>query len=128
MPRMPGGCGDPVALPLPRAFFNLPCRVPHSSPHPPPTHSLPFVHTPLQDQWRSFFTRRGYGGSNALVWANEWMAYSSTNSQLVHVLFRIRNSNPTTAISWTPFFWYTSYSGWSEAAQVIVNGNEVGVN
>ena len=86
---------------------------------------LPLQLTHWQDQWRSFFTHRGYGGTNALVWANEWMMTSSTQGQLAHVLFRIRNNNPTTSISWTLFFFYTSHSGWGELSQIIVNGNEV---
>jgi hypothetical protein len=99
---------------------------------PPPSPlslSLQCLHThtivTLQDQWRSFFSHRGYGGTNALVWSNEWMMTSSTTGQLAHVLFRIRNNNPTTSISWTLFFYYTSYSGWGEFSQIIVNGVEV---
>lgn len=46
-------------------------------------------------------TKRGYGGKNANIWAEEWSSYSSTNSHQVVALFRI--SNPTAAaITWSP--------------------------
>jgi hypothetical protein len=67
------------------------------------------------------FTKRGYGGSEALVWSEAWYYYSSTNGRMVGSLFRIRNTAPN-VINWTLRFWYTSYTSWSEQASLTING------
>jgi hypothetical protein len=38
------------------------------------------------------FTKRGFGGSNALVWCEDWLYTSSTNGRVATVIFRIRNT------------------------------------
>jgi hypothetical protein len=62
--------------------------------------------------------------SNAMVYANEWYGYSSTNGQVVVTLFRIRNTTGS-AVTWTPYWYGTSYGGWSECQGVAMNGNEL---
>ena len=74
-----------------------------------------------KEQWRTMMTKRGYGGKNAMIWADEWYYYSSTNSRQVVVLFRIRNTTPN-AITWTPYFYYSCYGGWNEYASMTING------
>ena len=70
---------------------------------------------------RTLFTRKGYGGKNALVYAEVFHQYSSTNGRVVVVLFRIRNTTGS-AIIWQPYFKYTAYSVWNELASVALNG------
>jgi len=70
---------------------------------------------------RTLFTRKGYGGANALVYADQFLQYSSTNGKVVTVLFRIRNTTAS-PIAWAPDFYYTSYGGWNEFASVALNG------
>jgi hypothetical protein len=73
---------------------------------------------------RTLLTQKGYGGANAMVYAEEFMQYSSTNGKVVVVLFRIKNNTANTIV-WSPSFYYTAYSGWSEYAGVAINGSEV---
>jgi hypothetical protein len=84
--------------------------------------------SPDKDLQRSFLTRKGYFGSNALVYAsaNE-LYFSSTSGKVVVALFRIRNTTAS-PISWTPYFYFSSYGGWSELASVALNGANVWVN
>jgi hypothetical protein len=70
---------------------------------------------------RTLFTRKGYAGKNANVVSEVYIQYSSTNGKVALVLFRIKNNTPN-AITWTPNFHYTCYSGWSERASVALNG------
>jgi subtilisin-like proprotein convertase family protein len=77
------------------------------------------------DVWRTLFVRRGppIGTlKNVNVYADEWYSYSSTNSRRLAVLFRVKN-NTDQAITWTPNFYYTSYSSWGERASITVNGS-----
>ena len=80
---------------------------------------------------RSFLTKKGYGGSNALIVSDQYYYYSSTDGQVTVVLFRIQN---TTAlpINWHLHYYYSAYSAWSEVAGVALNGietwNSIGVN
>lgn len=61
---------------------------------------------------------------NALVMANEYRNYSSTDGRVTGALFRIRN-NTNGAINW-PVKWYTSaYADWAERASIAINGSEV---
>eukprot|EP00056_Hartaetosiga_gracilis_P019716 m.15655 g.15655 ORF g.15655 m.15655 type:complete len:424 (+) comp7880_c0_seq1:57-1328(+) len=73
---------------------------------------------------RSFFHRRGSGGPNANIWAEEWYYYSSTNSYHTGILFRIKNDQSTT-ISWRPYFYHTNYNSWEEVSSASLNGAEV---
>ena len=70
---------------------------------------------------RALFTQKAYPGANALVYADTFMQYSSTNGKVVAALFRVRNTTAA-AITWTPFFWHTCFASWQEAASVAVNG------
>ena len=45
-----------------------------------------------------------------MVWAAEWMMYSSTDGRIIGTLWRIRNSQ-SSAINWRTTHYYTSYSG-----------------
>lgn len=79
------------------------------------------------DYLRTIYTRRGptIGTlKNAMVYANEWYSYSSTNGRTVSVLFRIRN-NTGGSITWKPYWYFSSYGGWSERASVSINGSNV---
>jgi hypothetical protein len=67
------------------------------------------VHS-MQNVWRESFTKRGFGGPNALVWCENWYFTSSTNSKHVMLLFRIRNTTPS-AITWRLTFDFTSSVG-----------------
>ena len=58
---------------------------------------------------------------HSLVHAHSWPAYSSTNGEMVAVLLRVRNTTAS-AINWTPYFRYTSYSVWGERASLTLNG------
>ncbi len=73
---------------------------------------------------RTLFSRKGYGGKNALVAADEWYSYSSTNSKHAAALFRIRNTTENT-ISWRPSVYMTCYGGWGEWASIALNGAKV---
>ena len=74
-----------------------------------------------KDVLRTFFNKKGYATKNAMIWADEWYSYSSTNGKMVFALFRIKNTT-LKDITWTPYFWYSSYSGWSELASCSING------
>ncbi len=70
---------------------------------------------------RTFFTQKGYAGKNALIVAEDWDSYGSTNSRHVVVLFRIYN--PTnTAINWETNVSLTCFSSWDEVASAACNG------
>jgi hypothetical protein len=77
-----------------------------------------------KESLRSLFTRKGCGGKNALVFAEEWRGYSSTNSKFAAALFRVKNTT-SDPIAWTAQFYATSYYAWSERASVAVNGQNV---
>ncbi len=61
---------------------------------------------------------------NAMVAADEWYYYSSTNSQHIGALFRIRNTTDQ-AINWSVDWYKTGYGGWNEYAGVAINGSSV---
>jgi hypothetical protein len=77
-----------------------------------------------KETWRTVINKRGYGGRNAVVWAEEWYYYSSTNSRHVVAWFRIQNTTPN-AINWSPFYYYTCFGSWGNHASVNINGNQV---
>jgi len=73
---------------------------------------------------RALFSRKGYGGKNALVVADEWYSYSSTNSKHAVVLFRIKNTTSNT-ITWPVSVHLTAYGAWSERASIAMNGVDI---
>ena len=74
-----------------------------------------------KDGLRALFTRKGYGGPNALIISTSLEDDSSTNGKVGTVLFRLRNTTDA-PIRWTPHFYYTCYNGWAERASVALNG------
>ncbi|HVV85099.1 MAG TPA: LamG-like jellyroll fold domain-containing protein, partial [Kofleriaceae bacterium] len=70
---------------------------------------------------RTLFTKKLYPGNNAMVSSVRWHDQSSTNGKVTVALMRIKNSTAS-PINWTPFFYFTAYSGWSEQASVALNG------
>ena len=70
---------------------------------------------------RALFTRKGYGGKNATLVADEWQSFSSTNSRHVAALFRIRNTTQGDIV-WSVDVYQTAYGGWAERASVALNG------
>jgi hypothetical protein len=69
----------------------------------------------------AFFNKKAAIAPNSTVWAEQYMAYSSTDARMAGVLFRIRNKTAS-AISWTLNVRATAYSGWGEVASVSLNG------
>ena len=76
------------------------------------------------DVLRSLFVNKGYGGKNAMIWSDVEWQYSSTNGEIMAVMFQIDNSTGND-ITWNPQFFYSAYAGWSERASVAVNGLHV---
>lgn len=79
------------------------------------------------DVLRTLFTRKGPSiGTlkNALIMANQYKNYSSTDGRVTGALFRIRN-NTAQNITWNAKWYTTAYSGWSERASIAINGSEV---
>ena len=74
----------------------------------------------VREVQRSMFTKKGYGGYNANVWAEEWKSYSSTNSHKAGALFRIKN-NTNSAITWKPYAYMTAWVD-EDRASVSLNG------
>lgn len=70
---------------------------------------------------RTLFTRKGYAGANALVHAETYAYYSSTNGKVVAALFRIRNTTAA-PINWVPVVRLSAYGAWGESASVALNG------
>ncbi len=70
---------------------------------------------------RTLFNKKLWVGSNAMVAADTWYYYSSTNSRHTGVLMRVTNTTGA-AIPWSVSFNYTSYGGWSEYASASLNG------
>jgi hypothetical protein len=77
-----------------------------------------------KDVLLTLFSKKGYAGKNALVCAEEWLSYSSTNSKHAAALFRIENTTNST-ITWTVITHQSSYGGWGERASVALNGENV---
>jgi hypothetical protein len=77
--------------------------------------------SPDKDLQRALFTQKGYPGKNALVYADNWFSYSSTNGKVVVALFRVKNTTGS-AINWSPSFVPSCYPPWGELASVAVNG------
>jgi collagen triple helix repeat protein len=73
---------------------------------------------------RTIFSRKGFGGKNAVVFADDWMSYSSTNGKVAMALFRIKNMT-TDPITWTVTTHLTSYGSWGEWASIALNGVDI---
>jgi hypothetical protein len=80
-----------------------------------------FLMSPDKEVLRTLLTRKGYGGKNATVVADEWYSYSSTNSKHAVVLFRVKNTTVANIV-WPVSAYLTAYAGWGEVASVAVNG------
>ena len=79
------------------------------------------------DVLRTLFWRKGPTigtAKNAMVMADEWYYYSSTNSRHTAVLFRIRNTTDQ-EIVWTPHWYKTGYGGYNEYAGIALNGSSI---
>lgn len=85
------------------------------------TNALASQMSSSKDVLRALFTRKGYAGANALVYADEWVGYSSTNGKHVAALFRIKNTTATDIV-WTPYVQVTAYPNWGESASIALNG------
>jgi histone H3/H4 len=77
--------------------------------------------SPDKDLLRTLFTRKGYGGKNALVYADEWLGNTFKN---IVALFRIKNVT-TADITWAPVAHFTASPGNYSHASVALNGVEV---
>lgn len=73
---------------------------------------------------RTLFTRKGYGGSNAMIMSDVYHQYSSTTGKVATALFRIKNTT-SAAIDWTPYFYYSCNSSWGERASIAINGLDI---
>jgi len=79
-----------------------------------------------KDLWRNFFTKRSYGGFNALIFADEYFPQDtngrlSITSRIGVCIFRIRNTLSTN-VTWPVSFWYSAYPLWMDIASVALNG------
>jgi hypothetical protein len=73
---------------------------------------------------QTLFNKKGYVKYNGMVYSEEYKSPTqSTDAHSKHcaALFRIKNVS-SSAISWTIYFYHTSYGGWSEYASVTLNG------
>ena len=70
---------------------------------------------------RALFTLKGYPGREAVVHARTRAHFSSSDGEMVVVLFRVRNTTPG-PITWEPHFWHSSYGSWNECASIALNG------
>ena len=78
--------------------------------------------TSSKDLLRSFFINKAYAGSKALVYAESYTHWNSSNQgKHCAVLFRVKNTTAS-AINWQPTWYFTNYGGWSEAASASING------
>lgn len=77
--------------------------------------------SPNKDVQRTLFQRKGYAKENAVVLNDTFTQYSSTNGEVVVVLFRVRNTTAA-PINWGLSYYYTAYSAWGETASATVNG------
>ncbi len=76
------------------------------------------------DKIRNLFTKKGYADKNALVWAEQYIMYSSTTGKHAAALFRVKNTT-SSDITWTVNTHQTAYAGWGERASIAVNGVDV---
>ena len=83
--------------------------------------ALAYQISSAKDIQRTLFQHKGYAKENAMIHDHSFVQYSSTDGEVVAVLFRINNTSGA-SINWTPFFYYTAYSVWGEMASVTLNG------
>ncbi|MCF6170576.1 MAG: hypothetical protein L3J66_06330 [Bacteroidales bacterium] len=69
----------------------------------------------------ALFSNKGYAGKNAMVYADEWYSYSTTNGKSAAALFRIENET-NNDIDWVVDWYCTAYGSWGEKASITVNG------
>ncbi len=77
--------------------------------------------SPDAEMMRTLFNKKLYPGANAMIAADVWYNYSSTNSRHTGVLMRIKNTN-TTATTLPLTFYATCRTDWGEYASASVNG------
>lgn len=77
-----------------------------------------------KDLLLTLFSKKGYSGKNATVWAEEWKSYGSTNSKHAAALFRIENTT-SSPIIWVAKNYLTSAGSWGERASIALNGVDV---
>lgn len=70
---------------------------------------------------RTLFTHKGHAKGNAMIMNDPIIYFDSTDVQVVLALFRVKNTT-SSAITWTPSFYYTCYPAWGEKASVALNG------
>ncbi len=76
------------------------------------------------DVLMTIFSKKGYAKWNSTVWAENYLQRTSTNGKVSMALFRVRNTT-SKAVTWPVYWYYTSYSGWSERASAAVNGKHL---
>jgi len=88
-------------------------------------HGRAYQMSSTTDILRTLYQRQGpainSSPKNATVHARTWYMYSSTDSEHSSALFRIHNTTKGN-INWRPYFYMTSYHGWSERASITLNG------
>jgi len=77
-----------------------------------------------KDTLQALFVNKGYAGANAMVWAESWKIYSSTNSKHVGALFRIRNTTANN-ITWNVYAYMPCYGSWGNNCSVALNGSNI---
>lgn len=80
--------------------------------------------SPDKDVLRTLFVNKMSPGKGALVWAETWGSFSSTNGHVVTALMRIRNTTAS-PIQWPVTFTHSCYGPWSEWASAALNGVSV---
>ena len=70
---------------------------------------------------RAFLTQKGQCDVNCNIVSDSVYRYSSTNGDMMAVLFRVSNTGAN-AIIWTPTFYFSAFSSWGELASISVNG------
>jgi hypothetical protein len=73
---------------------------------------------------RTLLINKGYANWNANIVSEVWPNYSSTDGMVAVALFRVKNTTAND-ITWTPHWYFTAYSGWSEMASVAMNGQNL---
>ena len=65
--------------------------------------------SPDKEVLRTLFTQKGYARANANVFSHVYNMYSSTNGEVVGVMFRVKNSSGA-AITWSASWLFTAYN------------------
>ncbi len=72
----------------------------------------------------ALFNKQAVSSPNSTVWAETYIAYSSTNGKMAGALFRVRNTTGAD-INWTLHYHATGYVDWGEKASIALNGVNV---